>query len=101
MFEPLSLNKNYPPHPSSKMMELLFFQLEHPLITLMIVCLKTLGVVRKKDLFILVTILLFQKSDKSGGSFHAEMISEEEDGTTVWENGLYNPSKAKNVQYSV
>ena len=45
--------------------------------------------------------LLFQQSDKSGASFHAEMISEEEDGTTVWENGLYNPSKAKNVQYSV
>ena len=45
--------------------------------------------------------VLFQKLDRSGASFHAEMISVGDDGTTVWENGLYNPSQARNVQYNV
>ncbi|KAL8562913.1 hypothetical protein ACOMHN_004605 [Nucella lapillus] len=50
---------------------------------------------------LLEMVTLLQKVDKSGATFHTEMISVTEDGSTVWENGLYNPSQAAAVKYSV
>nr|KAG5693395.1 hypothetical protein BaRGS_009868 [Batillaria attramentaria] len=50
---------------------------------------------------ILEMIRLLQKEDKSGASFHADMITVSPDGSSVWENGLYNPSKASIVRHKI
>ncbi|XP_076436400.1 uncharacterized protein LOC143275937 [Babylonia areolata] len=50
---------------------------------------------------VLEMITILQRADDSGASFHTEMITVRDDGCTVWENGLYNPSQAKSVKYSM
>lgn len=50
---------------------------------------------------ILEMIKLLQKEDKSGASFHADMITVSPDGSSVWENGLYDPAKASRVRHKI